>query len=132
MSRGRGLNKFRLVVGGKCRNGHVLTSAYDIVLQKNGGHTCRICRQLSDRAKHMIGRPNIQGVVCDLCNGSFGRIEADHDHESWLCRGCNFLVGIVETKNIDLEQLRLYIDRNDKKRKEIIAARQALDEALGD
>ena len=53
---------------------------------------------------------------CSLCGQQTDSLELDHDHKTkrirgFLCRKCNLLLGLLEDRNIPLNQIATYLDK---------------------
>ena len=63
-----------------------------------------------------------QGFKCAICGRTIGNVlNVDHDHvtgriRGLLCRYCNVLVDIIETKSTLLEKVRAYISSRQSER----------------
>ena len=60
-------------------------------------------------------KEEVQGK-CSLCGRATDSLELDHDHETekirgFLCRSCNLMLGLIEGRNITLEQIATYLDK---------------------
>jgi len=77
---------------------------------------CITCDRMNLRKwRGMTEIPTVEGISCELCSTS-GKMNADHDHQTnkfrgWLCKSCNLVVGIIESRGVPVKRIVKYLER---------------------